>query len=156
MIPGVDVEEVRMNPEFTEICYVVRNFEASIMRWAKLTGAGPFYSMDSTLIPERTYRGQPATDRFTAAVGFMGSTLMEFIQPHDNEPSIFQEVLQKKGEAIQHIYPRMRVLTAKEYDEQCAHYEKAGYKVASTAFMPGIGRNHFFDALDDFGFFLKW
>jgi hypothetical protein len=144
-----------MDLQFSEICYVVRDFRKTIAQWTKLTGAGPFYSMTSDPLQDRIYRGRPATDRFIASVGFMGTTLMEFIQPLDDEPSIFQEVLRKRGEAIHHVYPRMRVLTPEEYDAQVAHYVNAGYPAVASAYMPGIGRNHFFDAMDDCGVFFE-
>ena len=87
----------------TEICYVTTDLTRAIERWAQDLGAGPFFTLT---IPAdfgtRTYRGRPAQDSFSAALGFCGSTLVEFVQPLNDRPSVFREVLDERGDLAAH------------------------------------------------------
>lgn len=144
-----------MPHRFTQLAFVVRDLEKTVVHWVGATGAGPFYRVHSEILEQPLYRGQPARDRFAAAMGFLGDTLMEFIMPLNCEPSIHQEMLQSRGEGLQHIYPRLGPITAAEYDAQYAEYIAAGYAPGLTAMIPGIGRNAFFDATADLGCFIE-
>jgi hypothetical protein len=104
---------------------------------------------------ERRYRGGPAEDEFTAAIGFLGSTIIEFVQPRNRAPSIFREILDTRGEAIHHVLPRVCPCTPQEYDSSFHRYRGQGYEPALTLVVPGFGRNAFFDAVDRFGFFIE-
>lgn len=138
----------------TEICYVVRNLEQSVLAWADTVGAGPFFQIEATP-QEGIYRGQPAQDRFQAALGFSGSTLIEFIEPLSSGPSIWYEALGDKDEAVHHIYPNMRPLGATDYDEALRKYEAAGLKAAWSARVPPMGRTCMIDARARIGCFIE-
>lgn len=145
-----------MSYNFTQICYSVRDYKKATENWVRVTGAGPFYLVHSDVLKNPIYRGQPAQDRFTSAMGFAGDTLIEFVQPLNDEPSIYQEVLQSRGDmAVNHVYPRLRPLSPEEYDAQYAAYVEAGYESALSFTIDGIGRNDFFDATRDFGCFFE-
>ena len=103
-----DVESAR---SLTKFCFVTHDLEKAVQQWAEGVKAGPFYVMASAagFFGERSYRGSPARDNFKAALGFSGNTLIEFIEPTNDEPSVFQEVLTTKGDmAVHHVYPDMR------------------------------------------------
>jgi hypothetical protein len=141
----------------TEICYVTTDLTRTIERWAQDLGAGPFFTI---IIPvefgTRIYRGRPAEDSFTAALGFCGYTLVEFVQPLNDRPSVFREVLDEKGDlAIHHMYPNIRPVTAAEFDLARARYERAGYAAACDMVLPGLGRNVLFDARARLGVFIE-
>src|SRR3546814_13978811 len=57
--------------------------------------------------------------------------------------------------SVHHHYPKIRCLTAPEYDALCASYRTLGYEEALSFHLPGLGRNSFFDATADLGFFLE-
>ncbi|ALR19340.1 VOC family protein [Sphingobium baderi] len=140
----------------TEICFVTENIEAAVDRWAKTTGAGPFIVMAFEPSPGNRYRGEPAEDAFRAAIGFLGTTLIELLQPANAAPSIIREVLDVKGEgALHHIYPSIKPLDAAAYDAQCEAYRASGFVEALSLHLPGMGRNAFFDARDTIGCFLE-
>ena len=145
-----------MEYRFTEICHVARDYEKAIGHWKKVVGAGPFYLFRSDALRDPVYRGGPAEDRFIAALGFSGDTLIEFVQPLNDAPSIYQEVLRNRGDlAVHHIDPCIRPLDAEEFDAQCAAYAAAAYEPALNFRIKGIGRNTFFDATRDFGLFFE-
>jgi hypothetical protein len=104
----------------------------------------------------RIYRGRPAEDSFSAALGFCGMSLVEFVQPLNDKPSVFREVLDEKGDlAVHHVYPNIRPLTAAEFDSERAKYERAGFVPALDMVMPGLGRNVLFDARPKVGVFVE-
>jgi hypothetical protein len=104
----------------------------------------------------RTYRGRPAEDAFSAALGFCGSSLVEFVQPLNDKPSVFREVLEERGDfAVHHVYPNIRPITAAEFDRERSKYEKAGYAPALDMVLPGLGRNVLFDARQQLGVFVE-
>jgi hypothetical protein len=139
----------------TQTCYVTSDIETAVKRWVAL-GAGPFYRMDFPASIEKTYRGKPAEDSFSAAIGFLGTTLLEFLQPTNSAPSIIREILDHKGEgAVHHLYPRIRPLDAAAYDALCADYREQGFAEALFLNLPGMGRNAFYDATETLGCFLE-
>jgi hypothetical protein len=141
----------------TEICYVTNDLPGAVHRWAESLGAGPFFSL--TIPAEfgtRIYRGSPADDSFAAALGFCGTSLIEFVQPLDQRPSVFREVLEERGDlAVHHVYPNIRPLAAAEFDTERARYERAGFAAALDMVLPGLGRNVLFDARHKLGVFVE-
>lgn len=141
----------------TEICYVTSDMNKTIEQWATGLKAGPFFKMTIPVdFGVRSYRGKPATDSFSAALGFCGSTLLEFIQPENDAPSVFREVLDTRGDmAMHHIYPNLQPIDAAEFDRMNAAYLKSGYEPAAVMTLPGLGRNVLFDARNQLGVFVE-
>lgn len=140
-----------------EVCYVTHDIERAVKHWAEILKAGPFYILNNDAgFGQRTYRGAPAKDSFRAAIGFLGNTMIEFIQPTDDEPSVFQEVLKTQGEmAVHHVYPDIRPLNAAEYDAMHSRYTDLGYVAALEMVLPGLGRCTLFDAREELGVFVE-
>ncbi len=141
----------------TQICYVTHDLDKAIAEWADAFNAGPFFI---TLVPtdfgQRTYRGTPAKDSFRAALGFCGATMIEFIQPLNDTPSVFREVLDAGGNmAVHHIMPNIRPLTPADYDSLHATYLGKGYDPALEMNLPGMGRCTMFDARKVAGSFVE-
>lgn len=142
----------------TKFCFVTHDLEKAVQQWAEGVKAGPFYVMASAagFFGERSYRGAPARDDFKAALGFSGNVLIEFIEPTNDEPSVFQEVLRTKGDmAVHHVYPDMRPLSAAEYDSMRDRYLELGYVAALDSAMPGGGRCIHFDASEQLGMYVE-
>ena len=141
----------------TETCYVTTDLRGAIERWAQDLKAGPFFTMTIPVnFGIRTYRGRAAEDTFAAALGFCGATLVEFVQPLNDRPSVFREVLDVHGDlAVHHVYPNIRPLTAAEFDRERARYEEAGFAAALDMVLPGLGRNVLFDARARLGVFVE-
>src|SRR3546814_836547 len=121
----------------SQVCHVTHDLKAAAARWARI-GAGPFFLLALPEI-ERNYRGGTAKDTFDAAIGFSGTTCIELVRPTNDQPSIFREVLDRHGEgAVHHHYPKIRCLTAPEYDALCASYRTLGYEEALSFHLPGL------------------
>lgn len=140
----------------TEVCYITNDMEKIAARWASLVGGGPFYLMP---MPEMTFEGmdgQLFSGRIKAALGFSGTTLVEFIEPLDDSPAIFREVLEACGDgAMHHIMTNVRPMSAEDFDRQCLAYEQAGLPRVLKFEVPGQGRNYFYDARAELGAFIE-
>ncbi|MDZ5455124.1 MULTISPECIES: VOC family protein [Azohydromonas] len=141
-------------PSFTEICYVVHDVERAAREWARNVGAGPFYLIEPH-DRARLYRGQPCRDPHRVALGSLGTTVVEFIEPLDDTPSIWREILDVKGETVHHVFPDIRLMPPGEYDRRFAAHRAAGLEVVLTGEVEGIGRHAFFDALASMGCFIE-
>ena len=140
----------------TEICYVSHDARRLVENWARTFGAGPFFAMEMSAEVEKDYRGASGQDSFIAMLGFLGTTLIEIVQPTNDAPSVFREVLDAKGDAaMHHIMPNIRTLTAREFDVICAKYTSQGFKPALSLSPPGLGRNILFDAVAHTGVFIE-
>lgn len=101
------------------------------------------------------YRGKPSNDRYRLALTFLGGTYLEMIQPMDDEPSIFNEVLAKRGEGFHNVSPQLSSLSGASFDERCLEMERRGLKLAMNNEVVGLGRAAFYDALDTIGGFVE-
>lgn len=143
------------NGSVTEVCYVTGDMDAAARHWANIAGAGPFYLMP---MPEMAFEsgGRHFGGRIKAALGFSGTTLVEFIEPLPDTPAIFGEVLERHGEgATHHIMTNIKPISPADFDAICADYEKTGLEKVLAFEVPGQGRNAFFDARREMGVFLE-
>jgi hypothetical protein len=140
----------------SQICYVSYDASAAAAQWARLSGAGPFFTVELPGDLRKIYRGRPAQDTFIACIGFLGTTCIEILQPTNEAPSIIREVLGARGEgAVHHVYPRIRPLDHAAYDELSARYRAEGLEEALSFYLPGVGRNAFYDATQTLGCFIE-
>jgi hypothetical protein len=86
-----------------QMAYVVEDLDAAIAHWVRDLGAGPFFVIDSFLQPgAQVYRGAESKADMRIAMGFSGQTWFELIQPLDHHPSIYQEVIARRGYGLHH------------------------------------------------------
>lgn len=139
----------------TELCYVTHDMEKAAERWSSLVGGGPFYLMP---MPEMVFEsaGKVFSGRIKAALGFSGTTLVEFIEPLGDSPAIFREVLDANGDgAMHHIMTNVRPMTAEDFDNTCKAYSDAGLEKVLSFDVPGQGRNCFYDARQQLGAYIE-
>lgn len=145
--------------DYTQMAFVTHDIAAAIRSWHAI-GAGPFYNVDLSaidkeLITDRTYRGEPAKDTFKAAIGFLGTTQIELVEPTNDEPSVFREVLGEKGEVLHHMQAKVSVVTPAMFDELSRSYQALGMEQVSLMTTPSGARAAFYDARDTLGCFLE-
>mgnify|MGYP000051673649 FL=1 len=86
-----------------QLAYVVEDLDAAIDHCIRDLGAGPFFVIDHFLQPgAQTYRGAPSQADMRIAMGFAGQTWLELIQPLDDHPSIYREVIEQRGYGLHH------------------------------------------------------
>ena len=139
---------------YTQIAYVVKNVEQAAAHWTKVAGAGPFYVLEAET-KNTIYRGRPTNSRYRLALAFLGGTYLELIQPIDDEPSIFNEILALRGEGFHHISPQLSALKGATFDERCREMEHRGLTLSMNNEVVGLGRAAYYDALDTIGGFIE-
>ncbi|MBC7887015.1 MAG: VOC family protein [Ferruginibacter sp.] len=139
---------------YTQIAYVVKNVEAAAAHWTKVSGAGPWFILEPET-KNTIYRGQPTSSSYRLGLTFLGGTYIEMIQPTDDEPSIFKEILDLRGEGFHHISPQLSGLKGAAYDERCREMERRGLKLAMNNEVVHMGRAAYYDALDSIGGFIE-
>jgi hypothetical protein len=122
-----------------ELCHVVRDMDAAVKHWTEVLGAGPFFVFDIPAMPGQKHRGAPSNIDLRIGFGFSGGLLIELLQQTNETPSVFQEILESKGEGYHHVLLRV------PFDAGQARLEKAGYEIAFSGHMPGGERFAIFD-----------
>lgn len=83
--------------------FVVNDIEASIRKWVRTMGVGPFVLLENLHIPGTTYRGGPTEFRLHAALAASGDVQIELIQPLYDGPSIYRDFFKPGEEGFHHI-----------------------------------------------------
>ncbi|MBA2933476.1 VOC family protein [Sphingomonas sp. CGMCC 1.13654] len=110
-----------------QIAYVVDDLHAAIEAWLA-EGVGPWYVLDRWLPEDGLYRGEVNRAEIAAALAFSGHTQIELLQPLDDHPSVYREVLEERGAGFHHI-----ARGAAEFDVEVASYRERGFALAFSA-----------------------
>lgn len=88
--------------DFFQIAYLVNDLEASIDRWATMFGAGPFVMATHHKTDRFSFRGTDAEADVSYAFGYLGDMMIQFIEQHDDTPSIYRDMYAKGQEGYHH------------------------------------------------------
>ena len=83
--------------------YLVNDLEAACHNWSKLFGAGPFVLAPHHVTDRFTYRGTPQEADVSYAFGYLGDMMIQFIEQHDETPSIYRDMYARGEEGFHHI-----------------------------------------------------
>jgi methylmalonyl-CoA/ethylmalonyl-CoA epimerase len=134
-----------------QIAFVVRDFEKTVLDWALLTGAGPFYCGDFKL-ENFTYRGRPASCHTTVGLGYLGDMQIQIVRQNDDSPSIYKEILDLNPgrSAVHHV-----LSITDDIDAILERHRTAGIEVASYVEILGM-RVAFLDTVDRLGVIFEY
>lgn len=126
-----------------QYAYFVEEMETATGEWVDRLGVGPWFAIGPFTPATGRYRGEPTEAVFTIAQAFAGRTVVELIQQHDDEPSVFNELGPSYG------FHHWGVMT-KSFDEEVARYRAMGYEEAYFDTLPTTGmRVMYLDARRD-------
>jgi len=120
--------------QIVQAAYVVRRIRPAIDWWIKDGRAGPFFLLESFTGSEQRYRGRPSTADVSIAMGFAGHMMIELIQPRDDKPSVYKEIIDRRGYGFHHIG-----IAFEDVEAERVAYEARGYHVAFSAPVPSGG-----------------
>ncbi len=83
--------------------YLVNDLEESVRNWSRLFGAGPFVLVPHHKTDEFVYRGTPQEADVSYAFGYLGDMMIQFIQQHDDTPSIYRDMYRAGEEGFHHV-----------------------------------------------------
>jgi hypothetical protein len=114
-----------------QMAYTTPDIQKSMQDLTDRLGVGPWFVSGPFVPPEGMYRGQPTDMKLTLAVAFNGHVMIEFIQQHDDKPSVYQEYISTRGYGFHHW-----AVGARDIDAEVERYRRQGYEVAFSDRSP--------------------
>ena len=87
---------------FFQEAYFVNSIDAAAQRWARAFGAGPFFAARHHRCAEFSYRGTSQESDVSYAFGYLGDLMIQFIEQHDETPSIYRDMFRRGEEGFHH------------------------------------------------------
>jgi hypothetical protein len=130
-----------------QLCWVVPDLEVSIDHWVKSTGAGPFFLYNGLHFDDSVYRGTPSdVQQCRAAIGQFGEMQIELVEPVDDGPGVWTEVVPRGRLGFHHVG-----LYCTDYDAERAAYLADGSQMAFEGLMMGA-KTCYIDTTPTLGF----
>jgi len=124
-------------PLFQE-AYLVNDIEESIHKWAKLFHAGPFVVVPHHKTDTFTYRGTPQEADVTYAFGYLGDMMIQFIQQHDDTPSIYRDMFEAGQEGFHHVG-----VLVHDFDAERQRLLDMGFEPACELYADEVNASYF-------------
>jgi hypothetical protein len=126
--------------QIVQMACVVRDIRAAIAWWVGACRVGPWFLIEGFAGPGQVYRGQPSTASVSIAMAFAGHMSVELVQPEDERPSVYKEIVDRRGYGFHHLG-----IGVTDADAERAAYEARGYQVAFSAPVPSGGSVYYMD-----------
>ena len=118
--------------------YYVRNLEESIEEWHRLFGAGPFAIAPHHRTDTFAYRGTSTEADVSYAFGYLGDLMIQFIQQHDEQPSIYRDMYGNGEQGFHRVAYLVSDFTAERQ-----RLLDMGFEVACELFADGVNAAYF-------------
>jgi len=130
-----------------QLAYTVADIQEEMRRYTELLRIGPWFLIGPFVPPKGIYRGAPTKMQVSLGFAYSGEVMIELIEQHDNEPSVFQETLKARGAHGFHHW----AIGVRDFGKTAAHYRSLGYAEAfsDTAPAPLGCRVVYFDTSRD-------
>jgi hypothetical protein len=122
--------------------FVVEDLDASIEQFSTRLSVGPWTTMRNVSPEGSLYQGEPARAALHVGFAFAGHMLYELIQPADDHPSVYQDVIKERGYGFHHFG-----YATTTYDDDVAAMRAQGYEIAAGIEIPDL-RLAYFDTRD--------
>jgi catechol 2,3-dioxygenase-like lactoylglutathione lyase family enzyme len=119
-----------------QVGYVVPNLEAATEFWTGTLGVGPFFRLPSYEVVNCVFAGSTTTPRLDVAIAYSGSLQIELIQPLDEQPSLYRELVQRPGLGSPHYVTHW----VDDLKSAMASAQRGGAEVVQTGGVEGAGR----------------
>ena len=135
------------NKHYMQLCWVVPDLESTIGHWVRTAGAGPFFVFGDLHFDDGRYRGAPSdVQPCRASIGQLGDMQIELIQPLDDGPGLWTDVVAKGSAGLHHVG-----LYSTDYEADRAAYMADGAEMAFEGLMMGH-RTCYIDTVTTLGF----
>ena len=121
-----------------QYAYFVTSIDAAAEKWAKAFGAGPFFMARHHRCEEFTYRGTATEADVSYAFGYLGDTMIQFIEQHDDEPSIYRDMYRSGEEGFHHI-----AYLVSDFAAERQRWLDMGYALATELYADGVNAAYF-------------
>jgi catechol 2,3-dioxygenase-like lactoylglutathione lyase family enzyme len=118
--------------------YLVADLDDAIHRWSSLFGAGPFVVVPHHRTDRFDYRGTTHQADVSYAFGYLGDTMIQFIEQHDDTPSIYRDMYPAGSYGFHHVG-----LLVHDFDAEFARLESLGFECATRLYADGVDAAYF-------------
>ena len=113
--------------------YLVNNLEEAAKKWNAIYGAGPFVFSPHHQCDKFEYRNTNQEADVSYAFGYVGDTMIQFIEQHDETPSIYRDMYKRGEEGFHHI----GVLVS-DFDAELEKLLSYGFDLACRLYADGV------------------
>ena len=128
-----------------QVAYTVADIESEMRRYTELLGIGAWFLVGPFVPTKGVYRGAKTRMQLSLAVAFAGEVMIELIEQHDKEPSVYRETLAARGGHGFHHW----AIGARDFDATVAAYKARGYTEAFSDLSPRGVRIVYLDTTAD-------
>ncbi len=118
--------------------YFVNSVDEAAERWARDLGAGPFFAVRKQGTDEFSYRGTDIEAEVSYAFGYFGDMMIQFIEQHDEKPSIYRDMYARGEEGFHHI-----AYLVSDFAAERQRMIDAGYELATELKVDGVNAAYF-------------
>ncbi|MEQ8483762.1 MAG: VOC family protein [Pseudomonadales bacterium] len=118
--------------------YLVNDLEKACRDWNTLFGAGPFVLVPHHKTDRFTYRGTPQEADVSYAFGYLGDDMIQFIQQHDDTPSIYRDMFASGQEGFHHVG-----VLVHDFEAEFQRLEKMGFECACRLWADNVDAAYF-------------
>ncbi|MDX1581067.1 MAG: VOC family protein, partial [Alphaproteobacteria bacterium] len=113
--------------------YFVNDIEEACMKWHKLFGAGPFWAVPHHKTDKFDYRGTDHEADVSYAFGYIGDEMIQFIQQHDDTPSIYMDMFKPGEEGYHHLGCLVH-----DFEKEFKRLEDMGFECATRLYADEV------------------
>lgn len=123
-----------------QVAYTTADAHKTALAWTATLGIGPWTVRGPFTAPGAFYRGEPYRAELTVARTFDGALMIELIQQHDDEPSIFRDRINAEGYGFHHV-----AVSTNDFDARARSLARASGPAVFEDVLPTGARVAFFD-----------
>jgi hypothetical protein len=131
-----------------QVAYTVPDIEAAVRHYVQVLKIGPWFVRGPMQAANALYRGAPTRLSLSIAISFSGSLQIELIEQHNDAPSVYTDLIRKRGHGFHHwgiasvnIDRDIDAYRARGYELVYSNVTPAGSRIAyldSSAELPGM------------------
>ncbi len=118
--------------------YFVNDVEKACRDWNALLQAGPFIVTHHHKTDRFTYRGTDVEADVSYAFGYLDDMMIQFIQQHDDKPSIYRDMYAKGEEGFHHIGYLVH-----DFEAEMKRLSAEGFECACRLYAGGVDAAYF-------------
>lgn len=122
-----------------QLGFVVRDIKMAVEHWVQAMGVGPFFYYDRVESHGFMYKGEPSPVVLSIALAHAGNIQIEFIQQHNEAPSMYRDFIMAGQEGLHHI-----AYWTEHFDRDLERMLSLGYSIGQSGGFQKRGRFVYF------------
>lgn len=118
--------------------WYVRSIDEAARQWSEAFGAGPFYMVRHHRTEEFSYRGTATEADVSYAFGYLGDMMIQFIEQHDDQQSIYRDMYAAGEQGFHHI-----AYLVSDFAAERQRWIDMGYPLATELFADQVNAAYF-------------